>query len=163
MLKPSYGAGILFWSVDDEGRLSVLLGKRFSRHGRDAWSIPGGKWEKRDGSRDGKIALHHLLTSALRETYEETGVDLRKQAIVEGFSEKLSFLICERLPFFVYAVFSCRLSPDVPLFPQPGELTELVWFDVGSLPGHLNIFIPSQVRLLKKKVSQWQSEGMPVL
>lgn len=50
----------------------VLLMKRAEREG-DPWSghisLPGGRYENEDG---------HLLTTAIRETWEEVGVDLYK-------------------------------------------------------------------------------------
>lgn len=68
-------------TVDDG--LELLLIRRAEREG-DPWSgqvaLPGGRWSPNDES---------LLTTAMRETWEETGIDLAATGLVLGTLDEL--------------------------------------------------------------------------
>lgn len=74
-MKAYYGAGVIVYSYDEEGRLCILLELRAKQlRGGGTWGIPGGGYEEnKDGmTPDGK---RNLKACAIRETGEET--DLR--------------------------------------------------------------------------------------
>lgn len=104
--------------------LEVLLGKRVRRSG-DPWSgqvsFPGGHHHPEDGS---------LLGTALRETREEVGLDLRGRAEVLGHLAPRSpgnvptMLV---VPFVALATTTLR--------PRPGpEMEEAFWASLADLP-----------------------------
>lgn len=49
----------------------VLLGKRLGAHGAGQWALPGGKPD----------AGEHPVLAAIRETYEETGLEIPEWAV----------------------------------------------------------------------------------
>jgi 8-oxo-dGTP pyrophosphatase MutT (NUDIX family) len=66
-----------------EAQVELLMIRRAERDG-DPWSgqiaLPGGRWSPNDES---------LLHTALRETWEETGVDLTAQGVILGTLDEL--------------------------------------------------------------------------
>lgn len=53
-----------------------LLGKRLNSHGEGTWAFPGGKVEVGES----------FLSTAIRETLEETGIDVSKNIVRYGMS-----------------------------------------------------------------------------
>ena len=104
--------------------LEVLLGERRKREG-DPWSgqvgLPGGRHHEEDGT---------LLSTAIRETREEVGIDLNGCAEVLGHmaprapGNKPELLV---VPFVAIAT--------VPLEASPGpEMTSVFWTPLTALP-----------------------------
>ena len=60
-LRHYYGAGMVLYTKDGNGCISVLLEKRADNH---TWAIPGGAIEE----------CEKYIKAAYRETYEETGI-----------------------------------------------------------------------------------------
>jgi 8-oxo-dGTP pyrophosphatase MutT (NUDIX family) len=139
--KPYHGAGILFWNMDDRGRLHVLLGQRSHNPQRGRWSIPAGGWEEED-SYDGNCRYAYRAT-AIRETWEE--IKLR----VDN-PEDLTYLWSKHLPFFHFAVYACQLS-DRREVVRYQEFSEVKWFPVDSLPANNVGFVRSQVSALVRQ------------
>jgi 8-oxo-dGTP pyrophosphatase MutT (NUDIX family) len=121
--KPAAAVMVL---LRDEGRgLEVLLGERRKREG-DPWSgqigLPGGRHHPEDDT---------LLRTAIRETIEEVGVNVKDVAEVLGHmaprapGNKPEMLV---VPFVALATR--------PLAPTPGpEMTSIFWVPLADLPG----------------------------
>jgi 8-oxo-dGTP pyrophosphatase MutT (NUDIX family) len=120
--KPAAAVMIL---LRDEGRgLEVLLGERRKREG-DPWSgqigLPGGRHHQEDET---------LLRTAIRETIEEVGMNVKEDAEVLGHmaprspGNKPELLV---VPFVALAT--------KPLTPAPGpEMTSIFWVPLADLP-----------------------------
>jgi len=120
--KPAAAVMIL---LRDEGRgLEILLGERRKREG-DPWSgqigLPGGRHHPEDES---------LLRTAIRETIEEVGVNVKESVEVLGHmaprapGNKPELLV---VPFVGLAT--------KPLTPTPGpEMTSIFWVPLADLP-----------------------------
>ena len=118
---------------------SVFLGLRSEKPYIDRWSFPGGGREKCDGSE---------LDNAFRETFEETGIDMRE------LSEKMHYLGKKTLNFifFVWTVFFYRTNLDFEN-TAPDEFYYLKWINIedimeGRIKSHP--FMKSEIRHLKK-------------
>ena len=92
----------------DRGEPEFLLIRRAEREG-DPWSgqvaLPGGRWQREDQS---------LEDTALRETHEETGLDIRASGRVIGALDELrprSTL----LPPIVVTPYVAHIAPSAPL------------------------------------------------
>ena len=107
-------------------QLEFLLIKRASSE-RDPWSgqmaLPGGRWEPTDGS---------LLHTAVRETLEETGVDLSAAGLRLG---RLSDVkpASPRLPKMRIASFVFAVPHDTPAEVASPELQSVHWVPVDAL------------------------------
>jgi 8-oxo-dGTP pyrophosphatase MutT (NUDIX family) len=105
--------------------LELLLMRRAQRAG-DPWSgqvgLPGGRWEAGDPS------LEH---TALRETTEEVGIDLRTQGSVLGQLDELRPRT-PVLPPIIVRPFVCALHTDAPIVPNH-EVAELKWVRLGQV------------------------------
>ena len=122
------GAGMILYHRDDNGNLSVLLEKRSDDH---TWAIPGGGYSDKD-----KI----LLNTAIRETYEETGISIQEAYHMKTY----------RLPFFTYAVFSSELDRE-KLPKRNWESEEIRWFPISDLPNGMNIMTGIEIKDFMKK------------
>lgn len=109
------GAGMILFHKDGD-RLSVLLEKRSDNH---TWAIPGGGYSPaKDKS---------LLDTAIRETFEETGIHVREASLIRTY----------RLPLFTYAVYASEL--DSKVIPKKNwESDEIQWFHIKKLPKGIN-------------------------
>jgi len=107
-------------------RLEFLLIKRASSE-RDPWSgqmaLPGGRWEPADGS---------LLHTAVRETLEETGVDLSTAGLSLGRLEDVK-PASPRLPKMRIAPFVFAVPHDTPAEVASAELQSVHWVPVDAL------------------------------
>ncbi len=88
---------------------------------RDPWSghmaLPGGRKHPGDGS---------LLTTAIRETREETGVDLSQSGRLLGCLPPVA-PAGSGLPSLTILPFVFQLTGDVDPRPQPDEVAEILW------------------------------------
>jgi len=105
--------------------LDVLFIKR-AAHPDDPWSgqmaLPGGRWDEDDAD---------LLTTAIRETVEETGIALRPQDLI-GQLDDLAPVTPVLPPVLVRPfVFLLDTAPKV----RPShEVSSHVWFPLDGLP-----------------------------
>ena len=107
-------------------QLDFLLIKRASSD-RDPWSgqmaLPGGRWDPADPS---------LLDTAIRETLEETGVDLRQWGVSLG---RLADVrpSSRRLPKMRIAPFVFAVPHDAEAVVASSELQSVHWVSLDSL------------------------------
>ena len=148
--NPYHGAGILFWTDDDNGQLSVLLGKRSINPGKGKWSIPGGGWSR---SMDGydKHNRPNYLKAAIRETHEEISFRIKSP-------EDLDPLWRCHIPYFHFEVYSYYL-PMQTKFTHIEEFLEVDWFPVKDLPRPHVWFLTRQVSALKKRNNRDRKKG----
>lgn len=109
--------------TDDE--LELLLIKRAEYSG-DPWSghvaFPGGRSEPGDVS---------LEQTALRETLEETGIDIRRDGVVLGVLDDLAPRTAS-LPPVVVRPFVALVQPDVSIEPSE-EVALAFWVPLAAL------------------------------
>jgi len=108
-----------------DGEPELLMIKRSDYEG-DPWSghiaFPGGRMEPEDGD---------LAATAVRETWEETGVDVSADGLVLGHLDEL----CPRsphLPPLVIRPFVALVRADVEIVPSH-EVADAFWVPLSSL------------------------------
>jgi 8-oxo-dGTP pyrophosphatase MutT (NUDIX family) len=115
----------LILRANREGVLELLMIKRAAFEG-DPWSghvaLPGGRQEPGDAS---------LESTAIRETWEETGIDLARDGCVIGQLDDLEPRT-PRLPPLVITPFVAVLGHDVPIVLSP-EVDEAFWVPLSAL------------------------------
>jgi 8-oxo-dGTP pyrophosphatase MutT (NUDIX family) len=109
-------------AVDD---LDLLLIRRAQRAG-DPWSgqigLPGGRFEPNDSS---------LEETAVRETIEELGLDVRQHGVILGALDELRPRT-PVLPPIIVRPYVCVVR-DVPTLVPSDEVSEYRWVRVGEL------------------------------
>src|SRR5688572_1337040 len=95
----------------------ILLTKR---EDLEAWCLPGGEIE----------ADESLAQAAIRETLEETGLEVRLTRLIGAYS-RLGFL------GGVHSIFFAAEPVGGTLRLQPGETVDVGWFRAESLPAAL--------------------------
>ncbi len=129
--------------------LELLLMRRAAREG-DPWSgqigLPGGRFDAKDAS------LEH---TALRETFEEVGIDLRTQGHVLGQLDELRPRT-PVLPPIIVRPFVCAVHSELRIVANH-EVAELRWVRLGEL-FHPNTRVRTSVRVrdLQMKVDAYQ-------
>jgi 8-oxo-dGTP pyrophosphatase MutT (NUDIX family) len=107
-------------------QLDFLLIKRASSD-RDPWSgqmaLPGGRWDPTDSS---------LLETAIRETREETGVDLRESGVTLGRLDDVR-PASKRLPKMRIAPFVFAVPHGTEAAVASSELQSVHWVSLDSL------------------------------
>lgn len=103
----------------------VLLAVRAEREG-DPWSgqvaLPGGRWSASDAT---------LQDTALRETLEETAVDVDRDGVVLGTLDELR-PSSPMLPPIIVTPFVCVVQPDV-MIAVSEELSTAFWVPMDSV------------------------------
>jgi 8-oxo-dGTP pyrophosphatase MutT (NUDIX family) len=123
--------------------------RRAAREG-DPWSgqigLPGGRWSPSDPS------LEH---TALRETFEEVGIDLRRDGEVLGQLDELRPRT-PVLPPIIVRPFVCALHVE-PRIVTNHEVAELRWVRLGDL-FHAETRVRTSVRVrdIQMKVDAYQ-------
>ncbi len=118
----------------------ILLAKRKGSHGAGTWDTPGGHLEPGES----------ILDCALRETREETNLELNPNCIIElGFTE--DFFITEK-KHYISCVVSCEVEQDVmPMHNEPLKFeTTWSWYSFFDMPSPL--FTPVANALKKFKL-----------
>ncbi len=129
--------------------LELLLMRRAAREG-DPWSgqigLPGGRFDVSDAS------LEH---TALRETFEEVGIDLRRDGAVLGQLDELRPRT-PVLPPIIVRPFVCALHGEARIVTNH-EVAELRWVRLGLL-FHPETRVRTSVRVrdIQMKVDAYQ-------
>lgn len=119
-----WAAVAILLRVNEAGALDLLLIRRADREG-DPWSghvaLPGGRRDPGDRS---------LEDTALREVWEEVGVDVRRAGRVLGTLDDLAPQN-PNLPAMAIRPFVAVVA-DVPLAPNP-EVASAAWIPLAAL------------------------------
>lgn len=107
------------------GDLQVLVGRRRNRS-NDPWagdaSFPGGHYKEEDGD---------LLRTAIRETMEETGIDLSGARIIKVLDIHHPKNVPEiNVVPIIFMIDGCDVNPT----KDGGEFDELRWINLSELP-----------------------------
>lgn len=139
-----YGAGIIPYFITDDGDCCVLLEKRSSDH---TWAIPGGGYSS---SSDGMIDSEpDLLSTALRELKEETGLFIKRETIWNVRTYKLSF--------FTYSVFAASMdSKAKPVLNHESEAAG--WFSLNGLPDGMNFMTRKEISDFRRRIGYGKQE-----
>jgi 8-oxo-dGTP pyrophosphatase MutT (NUDIX family) len=120
-----YAAIALVLRLTEHGEPELLMIKRADVEG-DPWSghiaCPGGRMDP--GDRD-------LERTAIRETWEETGIDLARDGRILGTLDDISPL-SPSLPPLVIRPFVAAVRPEVRIAESP-EVAEAFWVPVAAI------------------------------
>ncbi|HEV2614374.1 MAG TPA: NUDIX domain-containing protein [Gammaproteobacteria bacterium] len=126
MQNPRVGVGIIITSGQE-----ILLAQRKNSHGEGTWTTAGGHLE----------LYEDVLSAAVRETEEETGILLNTNNIRElGFTQDI---FEQENKHYITCFLSCELDKTVvkPKIVEPDKFSsEWIWFNVRNLP--TPVFIP---------------------
>lgn len=147
-IKPYYGAGLILYSYDTEGRLCVMLEKR-SKAVRQSgtWGIPGGGYSHRDGMIGEK---RNLKRCAIREAFEETGIRVEE--------DKVWYVMTQKIPFYEYGVYAYHLDKPLTLKTADFESDEIAWFPIDSLPEGCNPITKYELEAFSKALSKKEKQ-----
>ena len=129
---PKVGVGVII-----AAGTKILLAKRINSHGNGSWTSPGGHLDFNE----------HVVNCAIRETQEESALQLQPQQIVDlGFTEDL---FPEDDKHYITCFVACYVDEDCkPKKMEPEKFeTDWQWFDIFNLPSPL--FTPVQNALKK--------------
>jgi 8-oxo-dGTP pyrophosphatase MutT (NUDIX family) len=120
-----YAAVLLALRLGDHGEPELLMIKRAEAE-RDPWSghvaCPGGRMEPGD---------HDLQQTAIRETWEETGIDVGRDGEILGTLDDV-YPRTPVLPPIVVRPYVGVVRPDVRIVASP-EVAEAFWVPIPAL------------------------------
>jgi 8-oxo-dGTP diphosphatase len=119
--KPRVGTGIFILNNASQ----VLLLKRQGSHGAGSWCPPGGHLEWRES----------FLDCAIRETKEETDIDIKSIEVVGVTSD----IFPEEDNHYVTVFMKAKEWSGNPKLMEPDKSTEINWFDLDKLPSPMFI------------------------
>jgi 8-oxo-dGTP diphosphatase len=99
----------------------ILLGKRIGSHGSNTWSFPGGKLDFGE----------KIVDCALRETKEETNLEIKNLFITKNITEDL-FQADDKHYITLYVLSDW--DSGEPEIMEPNKCVEWKWFDWNNLP-----------------------------
>ena len=121
----------------------VLLGHRVVKakdtggiYEPDSWTFPGGKQEYNET----------VLETAIRETKEETNLDLKELQVFTATDE-----FQPDRHFVTIGVISSSYEGEIKVM-EPNKINEWKWFDLNDLPN--NIYTPS-----KNMIDEYKKRG----
>ena len=133
MNKNFIKTGVGVWIFNTSAQL--LLGLRTAKHGFNTWAAPGGKPERGES----------LRKTAVRETWEETGIVLNEK--------DLNFLTItfDKFGDCLYRTVHYKVENvcQMPIVRELDKCAKWVWFDMDKLPN--NLFLSTR-NLLNQKV-----------
>jgi 8-oxo-dGTP pyrophosphatase MutT (NUDIX family) len=123
-------AVLMLWGFSDHSEGSephLLLSKRTETTGshKGQYAFPGGVFEESDAERDG------LLTTALRETYEEVGIDAENDVDVFGKLPELSTPSGFRIHPYVGTLRESIHAKEILV--QASEIDFTLWVPLSTL------------------------------
>jgi len=138
--KVGVGVGVLILKDN-----KVLLGRRHADplkadselNGEGTWTMPGGKMEYQETFEE----------AAIRETFEENGLIVRKISVICINNDKNEFA------HFVTIGLKAEEFEGEPQVKEPDEIVEWQWFDLNDLPK--NLFFPSAKILENYKLNKF--------
>lgn len=120
-----YAAVAIVMRAAPDGELEILMIKR-AEYERDPWSghvaLPGGRHEPQDSD---------LQATALRETLEETGIDIATDGRILGVLDELH-PSNPLLPPIVVRPYVGVVAPDVAIVPS-SEVADAFWVRLADL------------------------------
>lgn len=115
--RPFVGVGVMIKNKED----LVLLGLRKSPHGQGTWSFPGGHLEFGET----------MMDAAIRETLEETGLDVSELELVSLADEMGSL---DKGKHYVNVGFIAHAVTGEPKIIEAEKWEKWQWFDLENLP-----------------------------
>lgn len=116
-IRPLVGVGVMVKNKNGQ----VLLGLRKSPHGEGTWSFPGGHLEFGET----------MAEAAIRETKEETGLDVSELELVSLADEMGSL---DKGKHYVNIGFLAHAISGEPKVTEPEKWERWEWFDLDNLP-----------------------------
>lgn len=121
---------------------NILLIKRIKGNFPGLWGLPGGKVE----------ATEHIQNSAIREIYEESGIESEFKSHLGVVSEH----IVEDNDIQHIILHVCELKPISSEIKQGNE-GELRWFDLDSFDLYKEEIIPSDLMMIENMIKKKES------
>jgi 8-oxo-dGTP pyrophosphatase MutT (NUDIX family) len=122
---PRRAAVALVFRAAEDGAAELLVIRR-AEHERDPWSgqmgLPGGRQEPNDSS---------LEDTAVRETFEETGIDIRVEGVVIGALDELRPRT-PQLPAIIVRPYVAVVRPEIKLTLN-AEVADVLWIPLRVL------------------------------
>jgi 8-oxo-dGTP diphosphatase len=115
------GVGVYIFNNKNQ----VLLGLRKSEHANGTWCPPGGHMEYGESNEQ----------AAIRETKEETGLDILSQDITLETATNDFFK--ESGKHYITLHMFCKKFSGTPQIMEPDKCAEWKWFDLNNLPENL--------------------------
>ncbi len=100
-------------------------------------AFPGGRMKEGDGNK---------LETAIRETLEETGIDLKKNGRILGELDDFN-PISPRANHYIVTPYVSLLTRDAKIIPNDKEVDEVVWIPLSHFKDRRNL----EVRMVERK------------
>jgi 8-oxo-dGTP diphosphatase len=127
------GVGVYIFNRSNQ----LLLGLRKSAHAHGTWCPPGGHMEYGETNEQ----------AAIRETKEETGLDILPQDI--ALETVTNDFFKESGKHYITLHMSCKHYTGTPKIMEPDKCAEWKWFNLDNLPE--NLMLPVKNFLNTKK------------